>query len=70
MIKFLRIFSFIVVFPAMIIFFYLILQALDSAGEGGSGRVFTIVVAFIVLFVPVSFNRIAWALERFKGKKI
>jgi len=69
MIKFLRIFSFIVAFPAMIMFFYLIIGAVDTTGESGFGRVLTIVAAFAVLFIPVSFNRLAWIMEKIKTKK-
>ncbi len=69
MIKFLRIFSFVTSFPAMILFFYVILKALDTTGSSGSGRILTVVVAFGVLFVPVSFNRLAKVLEKGKAKK-
>lgn len=53
----------------MIFFFYLIIKALDPAAPSGSGGIKTVVFAIIVLFVPVFFNRIAWILEKVKGKK-
>jgi len=69
MIKFLRIFSFIVAFPAIIFFFYFILKSLDSRGGFGSGQILTVFVAFCILFVPVLFNRLAWILEKVRNNK-
>jgi len=69
MIKFLRIFSFIVAFPAIIFFFYFILKSLDTSGGSGSGHILTVFVAFCILFVPVIFNRIAWILEKVRNNK-
>jgi len=69
MIKFLRIFSFVISFPAMLLFFYLIIKALDTTGPSGSGGIRVVVFAIVALFVPVFFNRLAWILEKVKGKK-
>jgi len=70
MIKFLRIFSFVISFPAMLLFFYVIIKALDTTGASDSGSIATVVFAFVVLFIPVFFNRLAWILEKVKGKKV
>ncbi len=69
MVKFLRIFSFVTSFPALLFFFYFIIKSLETTGEAGSGRLGTVLVAFVVLFVPVSFNRLAWVIDRGRTKK-
>jgi len=69
MIKFLRIFSFIVAFPAIIFFFYVILKMLDSRGGSGAGSILSVFIAFCILFVPVIFNRLAWILEKVRNNK-
>ncbi len=69
MVKFLRIFSFVTSFPALIFFFYIIIKSLDASGTNGAGRVGGIVLAFVVLFIPVLFNRTAKVIEGSRIKK-
>lgn len=63
MVKFLRIFSFVTSFPALLFFFYFIIKSLESTDKGASGRIGIVLLAFVVLFIPVSFNRIAKVIE-------
>ncbi|MFQ5427707.1 MAG: hypothetical protein ACE5EZ_01885 [Thermodesulfobacteriota bacterium] len=69
MVKFLRIFSFVTSFPALLFFFYFIIKSLERTGEGASGRLGIVLLAFVVLFIPVSFNRIAKVIENSGAKK-
>lgn len=68
MIKFLRIFSHVTAFPALLIFFYVIIKTLDPENTAYSGW-FPILIAVIILLFPVTFNRIAWLLDKSRGAK-
>jgi len=69
MVKFLRIFSHVTAFPALIFFFYFMLRFLGEGGQTGSARTFTLVWAFAVFLVPVFFNRLAKVLAGSSAKK-
>ncbi|GMR04276.1 MAG: hypothetical protein BMS9Abin23_0168 [Thermodesulfobacteriota bacterium] len=68
MIKFLRIFSHVTAFPALLAFFYIIIKSLDREASGYSGA-FPFVIAFIILLFPMAFNRAAWLLDKRRGVK-
>jgi hypothetical protein len=69
MVKFLRIFSHVTAFPALIFFFYFMLRLLGGEDLSGAERTLTIVWAFGVFLVPVFFNRLAKVLAGSNAKK-
>lgn len=69
MVKFLRIFAFITSFPALLFFFYFIVKSLEATGNNSAGRAGIIVLAFVILFIPVFFNRVAKLIETIRDKK-
>jgi len=69
MVKFLRIFSHVTAFPAVILFFYFMLKLLGEEELSGTERAMTIVWAFGVFLVPIFFNRLAKVLAGGRAKE-